>query len=315
MTIDLAQQEAIAELHTVMDWIRWGTSRFHEANLAHGHGIDSAWDEAVALVMHAIHFPPEVPATLGNARLTTRERQEVVALLQRRIKERRPAAYLIGEAWFAGQPFLVDERVLIPRSPIAEWIEKGFSPWLADREVRGILDIGTGSGCIAIACAQAFPTASVDAVDLSEDALAVAALNVARYGLEEQVSLYRSDVYTALEGSRYDLIVTNPPYVPTAEVAELPAEYHHEPVLGLAAGVDGLAVALRILQGAARHLTNDGILVMEVGDSDQTLADRLPQVPFLWLDFQRGGGGVLLLTADQLIRHQRDFDQALSSKG
>ncbi|CAK0768076.1 50S ribosomal subunit protein L3 N(5)-glutamine methyltransferase [Gammaproteobacteria bacterium] len=298
--LDVAEREAVLELRTVRDLIRWGTSRFVAAGLAFGHGIDNPWDEATTLTLHTLHLPPLVPDRIGNARVTISERRKVVELFRRRIAERRPAAYLTQEAWFAGLPFYVDERVLIPRSPIAELIEKGFDPWVTEQQIGRILDIGTGSGCIAVACALAFPGVEVDAVDISPDALEVARINVKRHDVGDQVKLFESDLYRGLGERCYDLIVSNPPYVSIAQMETLPAEYRHEPALGLAAGEQGLDAVLRLLQDADGHLTPEGVLVVEVGDSAAALEERLPEVPFLWLDFERGGGGVFLLTAEQI---------------
>ncbi len=300
-------QEAIAELSTVRDFVRWGTTQFASAGLAFGHGIDNPWDEATTLTLHALHLPPLAPDRIGEARLTTSERQKVVALFRRRMVERRPAAYLTQQAWFAGMPFYVDERVLVPRSPIAELIEKEFEPWLPDHPMRRILDIGTGSGCIAIACALAFPEAEVDAVDLSPEALEVARINVDRHGVGRQVTLLPSDLYQGLEKKRYDLIVSNPPYVSRAQMQTLPMEYRHEPVLGLAAGEDGLDTVLRILRGAEEHLSSEGVLIVEVGEAAGALEERLPNVPFFWLHFERGDGEVFLLTAQQIRACQHDW--------
>ncbi|CAK0739894.1 50S ribosomal subunit protein L3 N(5)-glutamine methyltransferase [Gammaproteobacteria bacterium] len=305
--LDLMKQEAITELRSVRDLIRWGTSHFVKAGLAFGHGIDNPWDEATSLTLHALHLPPLVPERIGDARLTISERRRVVDLFQRRIAERKPAAYLTQEAWFAGLSFYVDERVLVPRSPIAELIEKGFDPWLAEFQVGRILDIGTGSGCIAVACALAFPGVEVDAVDISPDALAVARINIERHGVANQVTLFQSDLYQSLEGRCYDLIVSNPPYVPAPQIATLPAEYRHEPALGLVAGAEGLDAVVRLLREADDHLTLEGVLIVEVGDSAAALEERFPEVPFLWLDFERGGDGVFLLTAEQIHEYRRCF--------
>ena len=288
-------------LTTIRDYVRWGASRFNEAKLCFGHGTASAADEAVALVLHAIHQPHDLPAGYFNCVLTPEEREQTVELLTRRIDERLPAAYLTGEAWFAGLPFHVDERVLVPRSPIAELIEQRFSPWISEPEgVEDILDLCTGSGCIAIACAYSFPDADVDAADISADALEVADKNVARHELEEQVRLVRSDLFTELANKRYDIIVSNPPYVNSGEWRELPPEYHAEPRLGLESGESGLDAVRVILREAEAYLKPGGILIVEVGSSAEALEYAYPEVPFCWLDFERGGDGVFLLTAEQL---------------
>lgn len=289
------------ELKTLRDYIRWAYSRFNATNLYYGHGTDNAWDEAVHLVLASLHLPPEATSDLMDAKLTMVERRHVCELILRRINERVPVPYLTQEAWFAGLPFFVDQRVIIPRSPIAELIEQGFSPWL-NREVGQILDLCTGSGCIAIACAYAFPESQIDAVDISSDALDVAHINLKKHHVEEQVHLIQSDLFDKID-QQYDLIVSNPPYVAHEEYTELPHEYLHEPSISLKADEEGIDVVRRILKDAAHYLHPSGILIVEVGNSELELTERYPEVPFLWLDFERGGRGVFLLTAEQLTQY------------
>ncbi len=298
---------AMDELRTLRDVVRWGASRFEAVGLSFGHGTDNAIDEALALALAALHLDHSLPQEYLAARLTRSERAAVLALFRRRVEERLPLPYLTHRAGFAGLSFYVDERVLVPRSPIAELIEHGFEPWLEGLPPQRILDLCAGSGCIGIACAYAFPEAQVDAVDISSDAVAVAERNIAEHGVGERVRAQVSDLFAALGGERYDLIVSNPPYVDAQDMAALPEEYHREPVLGLAAGDDGLDVVVRILSEAADHLTPGGILVCEVGNSETALVERFPQVPFLWLEFERGGHGVFLLTAAQLDEHRHAF--------
>ncbi|MBT3045653.1 MAG: 50S ribosomal protein L3 N(5)-glutamine methyltransferase [Candidatus Thiodiazotropha sp.] len=286
-------------LTTIADFIRWGASRFAEARLFFGHGTDNALDEAAALVLGALHLPPDLPASWFGSHLTAAERERVSDLIARRIEERIPLPYLLGEAWFAGMRFHVNERVLIPRSPIAELIERGYSPWLEPAAPQ-ILDLCCGSGCIGIASAAYLPDSQVDLVDISTDVLVVAQQNIAEYGLQARVAVHRSDLFEDLPPKQYDLIVSNPPYVGEAEMEELPAEYRHEPVLALQANENGLEIVQRILQQAGRYLTPQGILIVEVGNSAGLVVDRYPQLPFVWLDFERGGEGVFLLTAADL---------------
>ena len=302
-----------AELQTIRDLVRWGASRFRENGLVFGHGTDNAFDEALVLVSHALHLSVGFPEHYLGARVTAAERSAVLDLLQQRIETRKPAAYLTGEAWFAGLPFYVDERVLVPRSPMAEWIERGFAPWLEPDDVERVLDLCTGSACIAIACAVHFDNAEVDAVDISPDALAVAQRNVERHGLEEWVNLVESDLFEGLEPARYQLIISNPPYVPDEEMQTLPEEYHHEPELGLRADKAGLAIVVRLLAQAADWLADDGILVVEVGNSQDMLMECFPDVAFTWLDFERGGHGVFLLDAGQVREFQGVFRSVLCS--
>jgi ribosomal protein L3 glutamine methyltransferase len=293
-------QEALEHLVTLGDWMRWAASRFNQAGLFFGHGTENAWDEAVNLVLTAVHLPPQTQVDIFHAVLTPSERQTIAQLIQQRIETRRPLAYLLKQAWFYGQPFYVDERVLTPRSPMAEWLEKQFAPWVDPDQVEQILDIGTGSGCIAIAAAWAFPQAQVDAVDVSADALTVAAINIDRYQLQDRVHLYQSDCFAQLPQKQYDIILSNPPYVGTEEYAGLPREYTYEPAIALHAGVDGLEVVKKILAGAKRFLAPNGILVIEVGNSDEVFAEQYAHLPCTWLELERGGQGIFLLTAEQL---------------
>ncbi|HET8764780.1 MAG TPA: 50S ribosomal protein L3 N(5)-glutamine methyltransferase [Rhodanobacter sp.] len=291
------------ELATIIDFIRYAASRFSAAGLTFGHSHDNAIDEASHLVLSTLHLPPDLPPAYGSARLTADEQAQVLALVERRIQTREPVAYLVGEAWFAGMPFKSDPRALVPRSPIAELIEDGFSPWLDGREVERALDLCTGSGCIGIAMAAYNPRWQVDIADISDDALALARENIARHQLGAQVRVVRSDLFAGLGDARYELIVSNPPYVTDAEYAALPGEYAHEPKLGLTAGSDGLDIALRILRAAPAHLADDGLLIVEVGDSERALAALLPDVPFVWIEFKVGPMGVFAIERADLVQH------------
>lgn len=302
-------EQVADELITLRDCVRWGVSRFHEAKIFYGHGMSSALDESVYLSLFALHLAHDFSDDYFDCRLTRDERIRVLSLLKSRIDERKPAAYLTHEAWFAGLKFYVDDNVLVPRSPIAELIENRFEPWAVPEQVDSILDLCTGSGCIGIACAYAFDWADVDAVDISSTALDVAERNVAEHQLEDRVSLIESDLFSDLPPRQYDIIVSNPPYVDAEDMASLPNEYLHEPELGLAAGEDGLDLVIPMLQQAREFLTDQGILVVEVGNSQAALQQKFSQVPFYWLEFERGGEGVFLLTAEQLDEFQADFDR------
>lgn len=308
------------ELQTIIDLIRYGASRFNASGLTYGHSYDNALDEATQLTLHALHLPHDLSPVYGQSRVTEAEKEEVLALFLRRIEERIPAAYLTGEAWFAGLSFKSDPRALVPRSPIAELIEGGFEPWLGGREVRRALDLCTGSGCIAIAMAHYNPDWHVDAVDLSDEALSLARENEKRL-LVQNVRLLKSDLFSKLQGEHYDLIVTNPPYVTNAETDALPKEYSHEPDLGLRAGDDGLDLALKILRDAPLHLTDEGLLICEVGEAERALTQLLPELPLAWVEFKVGQMGVFvverhdLVTHNERIRKLADAREAASAPG
>ncbi|WP_305907934.1 50S ribosomal protein L3 N(5)-glutamine methyltransferase [Methylomarinum sp. Ch1-1] len=303
--------DVITTLSSIRDYIRWGASQFAANRVFLGHGTVTALDEAAAIVLHTLDQPYNLAETYLDTMLTMEEREAVVDLIRRRIRERKPSAYLTHEAIFAGLPFYVDERVLVPRSPLAELIEERFDPWIDEERVFNVLDLCTGSGCIAIACAYAFPEAQIDAVELSDDACEVARINIEKHDLADQVTLHQSDLFTALPRKPYDIIVSNPPYVSVEEWEGLPPEFHAEPAMGFKGGVSGLDLVLRILVDAGRYLTEHGILVIEVGSSSETLQHLFPEVPFYWLEFERGGDGVFLLTAEQLNHYHSLFANAL----
>ncbi|MCC5795408.1 MAG: 50S ribosomal protein L3 N(5)-glutamine methyltransferase [Chromatiales bacterium] len=285
----------------VAELIEHCADEMERAELWFGHGTDNALDEAAWLVGHALGVEPaQLPGMLEREASPGAEAR-AVALLDERVSERKPLAYLLGEAWFAGLPFHVDEHVLVPRSPFAELIAARFSPWLPDGPVRQILEIGTGSGCIAVALALAFPEARIIATDISAPALAVARRNVLRHGLGGRLALVQADLFAGLTGP-FDLIVSNPPYVPADAIDDFPAEYLHEPRLALASGADGLETPVRILQHARQHLAADGLLALEVGAGAAALETRFPQLPFSWPDFAHGGDGIALVGAGDLER-------------
>lgn len=295
----------MAAQRTVEQLIRHGAALLERADVWFGHGSDNAWDEAAELVFFAAGLRHEDAAQVYQTIPTAEQQARAEALLERRVRERLPAAYLTQRMWFAGHEFHVDERVLVPRSPLGELIEARFAPWAQAEHIQRVLDIGTGSGCIAIATALALPHASIDAADVSEAALAVTRINCERHGVTERVRAVQSDVFTGLAGCVYDLILSNPPYVGAVELATLPTEYGHEPRLGLYGGENGLDIVLRILSQARSHLSAQGLLIVEVGNSEDALMEALPRVPFTWLEFERGGGGVFLLTAAELDAHLR----------
>lgn len=296
------------ELKTLRDFLRWTTSRFTQAGLFYGHGNDDAFNEASQLILSSLNLPVhELPELFLDARLTNAEKQSLLLLIEKRLEQRIPLPYLINEAWFAGMPFFVDERVLIPRSPFAELIDTQFQPWLSNPDnVSAILDLCTGSGCIAIALAMAFENAQVDAVDISHDALAVADININKHQLNDQVRSIQSDCWQSLApANQYDLIISNPPYVGADEMAGLPEEYRHEPVSALEAEDNGLALVEQILLNAADYLTDNGLLFVEVGNSDLAVDEKWPETSFLWLDFEQGGHGIFMLDKAQCVEFQQ----------
>lgn len=294
---------ATQDFQTVIDFLRFGLSQARAEPLHFGHGTENAWDDIYSLVLSSLHLPHDVDPLLLQAQLTKDEKTFLCKQLSKRIVDRVPVPYLIKEAYFCDLPFYVDERVLIPRSPIAELINQQFSPWIDADTVENILDLCTGSACIAIACCYAFPDANVHAIDISPDALAVAEINRQGLGVQDQLTLVKSDCFDSAPSVKYDIIVSNPPYVGSQEMQTLPDEYRHEPVLALETGNNGLAIVDKIFRQAFSHLTEQGILVVEVGNSEQALIDAYPDVPFTWLDFELGGEGVFLLTYDQIKEH------------
>lgn len=302
--------DAVNELSTIRDFIRFTVTCLRAADVHIGHGSEDPFAEATALVMQTLSLQWSADAEILDAKLLRSERQAIVDLIEKRVNQRTPLGYLLNLAYFCGHPFYVDERVLIPRSPIAELIENGFEDYLS-QEPQRILDLCTGSGCIAIALAHVFPEAIIDAADISLDALSVAAVNVEHHNMANNVNLLESDLFRKLPNQRYDLIVSNPPYVDAEDMADLPQEYQQEPELALAAGADGLDIVRQILAQAADHLTEDGLLVVEVGNSEWALAQEFSDVPFTWIEFKRGGSGVFALTAEQCRAFQALFSEAL----
>ena len=293
--------QAESQLHTFRDLLRFSVSRFNEAGLFFGHGSSNAYDEAVYLILHTLHLPPDQMETFLDAHLTNMEVSQVLGIVKRRALEKIPAAYLTQEAWLGDFSFYVDKRVLIPRSFIAELLREQLSPWVSDpSSVHSVLDLCTGSGCLAILLAHAFENATIDATDISDEALEVANKNVEDYDLNPRVHLLQSDLFGALEGRLYDLIISNPPYVNAESMASLPEEYRHEPRNALASGNDGLEATKEILKRAADYLTNEGMLIVEIGHNRAALEESFPQTPFTWLETSAGDGFVFMLTRDHL---------------
>ena len=294
-------EQAQTELCTVRDMMRFAVSRFTEAGLFFGHGSDNAWDESAYLLLHTLNLPLDRLEPFMDARLTSDERALVLKIIRRRISERLPAAYLTNEAWLGEHRFYVDRRVIVPRSHIAELLREQLTPWIDDPwAVQSTLDLCTGSGCLAILAALAFPESTVDAIDISPDALAVARRNVGDYGLESRVNLIESDAFAAVPGKRYDVIISNPPYVNAESMANLPEEYLREPVLALASGEDGLDFTRILLREAGDHLNPGGLLVVEIGNNRDELEQAFPDTPFTWLDTAAGDGFVFMLRKEEL---------------
>lgn len=297
-----SSEQIVKQLFTIRDYMRWAVSRFTQTGLFYGHGTDNPWDEALQLVLHGLHLPPNIGPEVLDARLTQEERQLLLVLFNTRMTERLPVPYITGTAWFCGMPFKVDERVIIPRSPIGELIEQEFQPWLGANQQPRILDLCCGSGCIGIASAHFIENAEIDVVDLSDDALSIAQRNIEEHELLDQVFAIKSDLFNQIpDGTQYDLIVSNPPYVDKEDLDSMPPEYHHEPRMALEAGNDGLDLVHRILAEAPDYLTDEGYLIVEVGNSCLALEQAYPNLPFDWLSFERGGLGVFAISKKALL--------------
>ncbi len=294
----------INQLYSLRDYIRYAMSQFGEHQVYFGHGTDNAWDEAAQLVLAAVNLSWNVNPAVLDGRLTDSEKLTVLNYIRQRAVERKPLPYITKESWFCQLPFYVDERVLIPRSPIAELIENQFSPWLREGPVERVLDLCTGSGCIGIACAYAFEEAEVDLADISADAIEVSNINIQKHEMVDRVHAIESDLFNNLEGIKYDLIVSNPPYVDESDLTSMPEEYDHEPELALGSGPDGLDITRQILRQANDYLTDDGLLVVEIGNSEVHMMEQYPQLPLIWLEFERGGNGVFAITAQDLLQYR-----------
>lgn len=294
-----SRQSAVRDLNTIKDFIRWTYSRFQKADLFYGHGTDNSWDEAVHLVMGSLSLPLDFDRTMLDCALTYNEKKRILKFIDQRINKREPLPYLLGEAWFMGLPFKVTKDTLIPRSPIMSLLESEFAPWL-NQYPATILDMCTGSGCLGITAALVFDDASVDLSDISEAALAVANENITRHLVEDRVQTIHSDMFSALAGKQYNLIICNPPYVDKDDFQQAPAEFHNEPELALTSGEDGLDFTHKFLAQVAHYLHDDGILVYEVGNTEAALQAAYPDTPFMWVELEQGGNGVFILTKEQL---------------
>ncbi|WP_225639565.1 50S ribosomal protein L3 N(5)-glutamine methyltransferase [Candidatus Profftia sp. (ex Adelges kitamiensis)] len=294
----LSSEEA-NELYTIQDILRWTVSCFNAANIYYGHGTDNPWDEAILLILPILQLPLDIPKDMYTARLTTRERNYIIKCVNRRVQESIPVSYITNKAWFCGYEFYVDERVIIPRSPIGELIDNRFSG-IINYDPKYILDMCTGSGCIAIACAYEFPNAKIDAVDISDQILCVTKKNIKKHLLEQNITTIKSDLFNELPPFKYDLIITNPPYVNQEDMFNLPKEFQFEPILGLVAGENGLKLIRRILACASDYMSDNGVLICEVGNNMVHLIDQYPNIQFIWLEFRKGGDGVFFLTKKQI---------------
>ncbi|AIT09890.1 SAM-dependent methyltransferase [Candidatus Francisella endociliophora] len=304
------QQDIIDNLHTIRDYIRWTISEMNVNQVYFGHGSDSIWDESVHLVLSAINVSHDIDSNMVASRLLTEEKKRIINYVYQRSCERKPLPYILKKAWFAGMEFDIDERVIIPRSPIAELIRNDFSPWVNDiDDVKNMLDLCTGSGCIGIACSEVFEDANITLVDISDDALAIANHNIKKHQVGDRVKAIKSDLFNNLKGQKFDVIVSNPPYVDKEDLDSMPKEYHYEPKLALEAGSDGLDLAKRIILEADQYMTEKGVLIVEVGNSQYALMEMCPDVPFTWLSFAEGGDGVFLLTYDELVKYKDLFKQ------
>lgn len=308
------QQDIIDNLHTIRDYIRWTISEMTANNVYFGHGSDSIWDESVHLVLSAINVSHDIDSNMVAARLLTEEKQRIIKYVYQRACERRPLPYILKKAWFADMEFDIDERVIIPRSPIAELIRNDFAPWVNDIDsVANVLDLCTGSGCIGIASSHVFENANITLVDISDDALNIANQNIKKHQLTDRVKAVKSDLFNNLQGYKFDVIVSNPPYVDKEDLDSMPKEYHYEPKLALEAGDDGLDLAKRIILEADQYMTEDGVLIVEVGNSQYALMEMCPDIPFTWLSFADGGDGVFLLTYNELVKYKSLFKQYFQS--
>ncbi|RDX37056.1 50S ribosomal protein L3 N(5)-glutamine methyltransferase [Kangiella sp. HD9-110m-PIT-SAG07] len=295
-------QQAESELSTIADFVRFAATQFHQSDLYFGHGTDNPWDEAVAVVLQMLDLPVDYPQSMLDAKVLSEEKKHLIHAIKTRVTERKPLAFITNKAYFAGLEFFVDERVLVPRSPIAELIHNDFYPWL-EADNPKVLDLCCGSGCIGLAVAAYIEDAEVVMSDISEDALTVAEINTERLGLYHKARAVQSDLFDGLEGEQFDLIVSNPPYVDAEDLADMPQEFHHEPEIGLGSGDDGLNLTRQILENAAHYLTDQGVLIVEVGNSWPALEETFPEVEFHWIEFEQGGDGVFVLTKKQLMEH------------